>query len=76
MEEFAFEKFQSFHQYFEELAFERGHHSRKPFGTEHRRLDAEEIFDQTTLNGDLEDANDPESILLKSTILAKFMTLD
>ena len=75
MEEYAFSQYQSFYSYFDsasndELNFKHADVSG------HHRLEAEDIFDQTTLNGDLLNANDPESIQLKSTILAKYMTLD
>jgi hypothetical protein len=73
MEDYAYLQFQSFYRYFENLADDRS--SRHDLSS-HRRFEAEEFLNSTTFNGDLEQANDPESLLLKSTILAKYMTLD
>jgi len=40
------------------------------------QLQAEQIMDQTTVNYELENQNDQDSIIVKSTVLAKYMTLD
>lgn len=46
------------------------------FMSESRRMEAEEIMNQTAQYPDLLTANDQESILIKATIIAKYMTLD
>jgi hypothetical protein len=46
------------------------------FMNESRRMEAEEIMNQTAQYPDLFTANDQESILIKATIIAKYMTLD
>lgn len=39
-------------------------------------MEAEEILDQTAQYPDLLSANDQESILIKATIIAKYLTID
>ncbi len=79
MEKFAYDQFLRFHDYFENQALKR----RSPYDDSPSkneiskyRMEAEEILDQTTVNAEFDSSNDPEIIMLKSTILAKYITVD